>query len=304
MKILAVDVGGTEIKYGLVDEDNDISEEAYIPTPLDSLDDFLDTIYSIYCKFDNEVEGIAMSVPGFVDSKNGITVSGGALLYNINQPIGKLLEKKCGCKVHIENDGKAAAMAELGYGALRGCQNAAVFIIGTGVGGGIIIDGKLVKGKNFTAGELSFVTSDLHNKDNEDEKHGSMVNYCSTPALINNYKKLSGEKEDIDGRELFKRYYNGDKCAKEALEQFCEYTAIQILNLGVILNVEKVAIGGGISRQPIVLDLIRKKIIECSANSFITRVCGSNPMIPEVVNCKYSSSANLVGAVYSYLNNC
>ena len=98
-----------------------------------------------------------MSLPGFIDVKNGRCNGGGGLFYNHGTQVGKLLEEKCGCKVVLENDGKAAVKAEYYYGSLKGCTNAAVFIIGTGVGGGLIIDGKVVKGRHFTAGEYSFM---------------------------------------------------------------------------------------------------------------------------------------------------
>ncbi|MBQ1827042.1 MAG: ROK family protein, partial [Erysipelotrichaceae bacterium] len=184
MKLLAIDVGGTEIKSALIDQDYTLSDWDSIPTPQDSFEDFLSAIDMIYAKYRGQVEGVAMALPGFIDSEKGLCNSGGALTYNAGKYLGPILEERLGCRVHLENDGKAAAMAELANGSLRGCKNAAVFIIGTGIGGGLIVDGKLVKGKNFTAGELSFLSVSMEKDQGDGTMAGMMCDYCSTPALL------------------------------------------------------------------------------------------------------------------------
>ena len=105
--------------------------------------------------------------------------------------MGQLLAEKCNCPVILENDGKAAAMAELANGALKDCCNAAVFIIGTGVGGGIIANGQLVRGVHFTAGEYSFVNTNAEAWDAPDQ---NMACQCSTSNLLKWYRarKASG----------------------------------------------------------------------------------------------------------------
>ena len=137
MKIMVFDVGGTEIKYSVMDEQMHRTDSGAVPTPQDTQAQFLDAVYRLYAPHKDEVTGIAMALPGFVDNRTGYVSNGGALLYNTATPVGQLLAEKCSCPVILENDGKAAAMAELANGALKGCCNAAVFIIGTGVGGGI-----------------------------------------------------------------------------------------------------------------------------------------------------------------------
>ena len=141
MRVMVFDVGGTEIKYSVMDEQLHRTNSGAVPTPQDTQAQFLDTLYRLYAPHKDEVTGIAMALPGFVDNRTGYVSNGGALLYNTATPVGQLLAEKCGCPVILENDGKAAAMAELANGALKGCCNAAVFIIGTGVGGGIIANG-------------------------------------------------------------------------------------------------------------------------------------------------------------------
>lgn len=137
MKVMVFDVGGTEIKYSVMDEGLNRTDAGSVPTPQDTQKHFLDTLYALYAPHRDEVSGIAMALPGFVDTHTGFVSNGGALLYNTGTQVGQLVRERCGCPVTLENDGKAAALAELQAGALQGCCNAAVFIIGTGVGGGI-----------------------------------------------------------------------------------------------------------------------------------------------------------------------
>lgn len=137
MKVMVFDVGGTEIKYSVMDEGLNRTDAGSVPTPQDTQEHFLDTLYALYVPHRDEVSGIAMALPGFVDTHTGFVSNGGALLYNTGTQVGQLVRERCGCPVTLENDGKAAALAELQAGALQGCCNAAVFIIGTGVGGGI-----------------------------------------------------------------------------------------------------------------------------------------------------------------------
>ena len=297
MNFLAIDVGGTEIKYAIISDQMELSNKGYVPTPQDTIEHFLDALESIYEPVKDKVLGIAMSLPGFIDTKLGKNNGGGALTYNIGVCIADKVKERLGCTVHLENDAKAAAMAELWKGSLQGVGNAAVFIIGTGVGGGIIVDGKLIRGHTFTAGEFSFINSDIH-----DESPNSMLcNYCGTPSLIQYYKEFSQSHENMDGRELFRRYYDGDVNADKALDKFTRYIALKIFDLGVILNPEKVAIGGGISAQDILIEKIIEQLKALPINETMFNGADNNPMIPEIVRCKFGNDANLIGAVYSYM---
>ena len=113
MKVMVFDVGGTEIKYSVMDEQMNRFDAGSVPTPQDTQEHFLDTIYALYAPHKDEVDGIAMALPGFVDANTGYVSNGGALLYNTGTQVGQLVRERCGCRVTLENDGKAAAMAEL-----------------------------------------------------------------------------------------------------------------------------------------------------------------------------------------------
>lgn len=297
MKLMVFDVGGTAIKYCVMDESLERTKSGSVPTPATSQEDFFDLLCSLYEPHRGEVEGIAMSMPGFIDSERGICRGGGALVYNYRTKIAAPLAKKAGCPVHIANDGKCAALAELRSGALQGCQNASVFIIGTGVGGGVIINGEILNGKHFTAGEYSFVR--VSNTDwNDPMTTSGMV--CSTTGLLELYRRMTAFPWEpmIDGKQFFDKVHAGDEIAKMVLRRFCRQVAMQISNLTILLDLEKVAIGGGISKQQILVDTIRECVDELYSDSGPYFDIGLPK--PEIVACHFGSEANLVGAYYYY----
>lgn len=294
MKLMVFDVGGTEIKYAVMDEELNLSDKGYVPTPQDTFEHFAETIRSIYLPHKDEVEGMALSMPGFVDPVKGIIPGGGKLRYIWDREVARELSEYCGCKVILENDGKAAAWAEYTVGSLKGTQNAAVFVMGTGVGGGLIINGELVRGKHGTAGEYSFMIND---GEKVNEPFGFVGLNCSTTGLLFLYKQLKQTEEEIDGREFFKRLEN-DEIARKTLDIFAEKVAHQIFNLYWLLDIEKIAIGGGISRQPILTERINEKFQDLLKNNAYAILCRHVPL--EIVTAKYSNDANMIGAYMTY----
>ena len=300
MKVMVFDVGGTEIKYSVMDEQLNRTDTGSTPTPADSQEHFLNTLREIYLPHKDEVDGIALSLPGFIDAERGVVKGGGApsLAYNVGTPVGPRLAEACGCRVWIENDGKAAAIAELERGVLKGCRNAAVFIIGTGVGGGIIANGQLVRGVHFTAGEYSFVNTNAEAWDAPDQ---NMACQCSTSNLLKWYRARKALPEDapLDGRSFFAAANAGEPEALEVLRRFCHAVAVQIYNLTVLLDVEKVAIGGGISKQPLLLESLRSAYDGLYASRAGQAYMEGLPRC-QIVPCAFSSEANQVGVAAAY----
>ena len=294
MKLLAFDVGGTEIKYALMEDALTIADRGYVPTPSDCFDSFLALIREIYLPYKDEIDGIAMCLPGLVDVARGHCGICGAMKYPHSIEVGHILSETCGCSVILENDGKAAALAEHEYGSIQGCQNAAVFLIGTGVGGGLIINNKIVRGPTFRAGEFSFVNTDADHYYDPGQTVGSR---CSTTFLLSRYQELNGSPKAISGHEFF-RSLPEDVNAQSALDELCGNIAIQLFNLFWLLDLERVAIGGGISKQPILIERIRNKFSEVQEKAMTARF--RTPLPLEIVPCHFSSDANLIGACITY----
>ena len=220
------------------------------------------------------------------------------LSYNHGKEVAGPLSERTGVPVHIANDGKCAALAELRDGALRGCRNASVYIIGTGVGGGLVINGEILNGSHFTAGEFSFMR--LTNTDWHDP--GTTVGMvCSTTGLLDLNRRFVDFSTDplITGRQFFEKVNAGDGMSLKILRRFCMQVAMQIANLTILLDLEKVAVGGGISSQPILIETIR----DCLDEIYSDPGPYFDPALPktEIVRCRYGSEANLVGAYFNYV---
>lgn len=293
MKLLVLDVGGQSIKYAIMNESGEFIEKNEAPTPLDTLEHFIETIGSIFDKYKNTISGIAMSMPGRIDSNTGYLYTGGALEYNTDKEIGTILSKRCPVPIAIENDGKCAALAEAWIGNLKDCDDGIVVVLGTGIGGGIIKDKKLHKGKHFIAGEFSFIFTNnplIYGKSTQ-----TLADDCGTFGLIIPFAEAKNLPiTEVDGRKFFEYANNGDKEALEILDAYCHKLAIQLYNLQHIYDPEKFAIGGGISRQNILFEYLENNIEKCSKEI--------NYMIkPEIVRCKFFNDSNLIGALYNYI---
>jgi predicted NBD/HSP70 family sugar kinase len=296
MKYLVFDVGGTAIKYALMTDKAEFIEKGKIPTPKDKMEDFVDVIGSVFDQYRNEIEGIAISMPGRIDSDRGYAYTGGSLLYNYEKNIASILGERCPVPISVENDGKCAALAEAWIGSLADCDDGIVVVLGTGIGGGIIKDKKLHKGRHFTAGEFSFIfTNDSSDNGKNPEMWAEGGGYRS---LLRPLSKVKGiPLEELDGHKFFELANNGDEEALKVLDDYCYKLVIQLYNLQYIFDPEKIAIGGGISAQDILFEYIEKNIKKCEENLVFKIV------IPEVIKCKFRNDSNLIGALYNFLTN-
>lgn len=290
-KCLCIDVGGTAIKYGLIDSDVNLTDKGEVPTPYDGVEAYLDALEQLYRKVEDKVEGIAMSVPGVIDSENGICISGGNLRFIHNFNLARELGKRVRVPVTVMNDAKSAAMAEARWGALADCRDGIVIVLGTGIGGALIKDGKVHFGKNFAAGEFSFITMG----ENVDMPANTWAGRAGNPrlrGLVANAKGIE-DPETITGFDVFRWAEEGDPLVLMALEQFTRGIAQMIINLQVIYDPDRFVIGGGISRQPLLLEYIQKNL-----DYFYTQFKWPGEKA-DVTTCKYFNDANLIGA-YSY----
>lgn len=159
MKCLACDFGGSSVKYAVVNQEADMESTGKIPAPLESEEEFVETVKKLYDQYRKDIDGIAISLPGYINPDEGVLIGSGAYKPLYSKNIVDLLRPVCPLPITVENDGKCAALAEVWKGALEGCKDGAVIILGSAIAGGIIKDGKIHSGRDFAAGEVSFLVT-------------------------------------------------------------------------------------------------------------------------------------------------
>ncbi|MGZ5380203.1 MAG: ROK family protein, partial [Mycobacterium sp.] len=155
-KWLAIDIGGSGIKYAIADESYELTQKGVLPTQYESHASFIDAVGGIYDRFKDTVSGIAMSSCGELDPDTGHMFSGGTLTFNTGTNMIDSVTARCGVPVSIENDANCALLAEAHSGCLTNCRNAVALIIGTAIGGAIMINRDVYRGSHFHAGNASF----------------------------------------------------------------------------------------------------------------------------------------------------
>lgn len=289
---LTLDIGGSAIKYALIQDDLTILNKSSVPTPMDTLENFIETIGQIYDQYKDQIVGIAISMPGIIDPQKGYNYTGGALEYIINLDTVNVLQERCPINITVGNDAKCAANAELGFGNLQDIQDGAVVILGTGIGGCIIKDHKVHTGRHFSAGEFSWIKTDFH--DSISWKNA----WCTRngiKGLLERVQENLETEETYTGIEIFEMANSGDEKVIEAINQFALEVATQIFNIHAIFDCEKVAIGGGISAQPLLIELIQKNL------DMIFDSIGFEIYKPQLIPCYFRNDANLIGALYQHL---
>ncbi len=292
MNYLVLDVGGSSIKYALIDEKLNIKNKNSVPTPMDTLDHFIETIGQIYDQYKDQIKGMALSMPGVIDPQRGYQYTGGSLRYIDKLETVKVLQKRCPIQITIGNDAKCAANAEIGYGNLQDIQDGAVVILGTGIGGCLIKDHQVHTGRHFSAGEFSFIKT---NATDPLTWNWAWSTRNGIQGLLERVQESLHTDEHLTGIEIFEKANQGDEKVIAGIDAFAKEVATQIYNVHIIFDCEKVAIGGGISAQPLLIDLIQKNL-----NNIFDHL-GFDIVRPEIVPCHFRNDANLIGALYQHL---
>lgn len=293
MNYLAIDIGGTEIKYAVMDESAEFILKDRMPNRMRSVDDFLDVVETLWKKYGEDAHGIAFSMPGRIDNKTGYMYTSGNLGFLDNTDAAGLVRSRIPVDVSIENDAKAAAWAEIWKGELRGVDDAVVVVIGTGIGGAIVKDGRVHRGKNHSAGEFSFIyTGDpgmpYSGRD-------TFAGRCGIGGFLNPIAKAKGmPPQELDGFMAFQLLEQGDEQVLKVFESYLWELCRQLENLQFIYDPELILIGGGISRQPAFLEMLKTSLDRYHTEH-------RSPMAkPKLANCRFYNDANLVGAVYNF----
>lgn len=288
-RFLSIDIGGTFIKHVYIDENFEITDKQKVPTPK-TKEEFLQIIDDIL-EQRTDFSGVSICAPGRI-SEEGTIYFGGALSFLHETPLAKLVTEKCGKPCTVINDAKAAVLAEHSIGNLKGVKNGVAITLGTGVGGGIIINDQLLMGSSEQAGEFSFILTKVPSKN---EFRHSIGAIGSSVGFISRCAEVLNLEDKKDGYLVFESLNKGDNSqVNKIFEEYCDEIALLIYNIHSIINFEKVVIGGGVSRQDIMIDGIRKSYDKIIDNlGFIKSM-----LYPITIDrCAFSNDANLYGAL-------
>ena len=271
--ILGIDIGGTGIKFGVIADDYTIIDHCSIPTlshrPVDEIvHDIIEKAKELQSVF--SFDRVGVGTPGDIDSENGICNRAGNLPYN-KTPLGPMISEALNLPVYIANDATAALFGELYAGAGAAYQNIIMLTLGTGVGGGIAIDGKPHMGSKGFGGELGHMVIKYDGLPCPCGQTGCFEQYASVTALVRQIKeaiaahpssllaKICGDTPSA--RDVFTAKEQGCPVANAVLEQYTQYIAIGINSYEAIFQPEAFIIGGAISQQgENLLSLIREKM--------------------------------------------
>ena len=259
--ILGIDIGGTGIKFGVIAEDYSIVKQCAIPTlshrPVDEIvNDIIAKAKELQAEY--AFDRIGIGTPGDIDSENGICKRAGNLPYN-NTPMVKMVSEALGLPAYIANDATAALYGEIYAGAGKEYRNIIMITLGTGVGGGIAIDGKPYLGSKGYGGELGHMVIQYDGLPCPCGLKGCYEQYASVTALLRQAKEAVAQHpdsllasmagDDFSAREIFEAKEKGCPVAAAVIDQYTRYIAIGLDSYENIFQPDAFIIGGAISQQ-------------------------------------------------------
>ena len=285
---LVFDFGGSSIKYGVLSENGNILEQSSFNTP-NSLEDLYFEISKIKNSYTYKFSGVALSCPGAVNTDTGFVAGVSALPYIHGPNIKKDLEDILNLKVHLENDANCAALAEVWLGEAKFNDDVVFIVLGTGVGGAIVKNKQIHKGKNLQAGEFGIMYF-------ESEKGipGTWGSVSIGQLTSRISKKLN---RNINGIELFNLIDENEIISNEVKNWYSDL-AKGILTIQYIYDPEKIIIGGGVSANQTIINNIQKSVTD------LVNKIDSATIYPKIKSCKFNNNSNLIGALYNFLQNC
>lgn len=286
-RILVFDIGGSAIKCGIW-ESGTLNKLDHIQTP-NSWEEMQEQFLSVFNRYnDVPFNGVGISCPGAVDTEKGVINGISAVPYIHRFPIKKAFEELFGLPVSIQNDANCAGLAELWKGNAQESSSACCLIIGSGIGGAVIIEGKLYSGHNLFGGEFGYQIIDSSSLTTLSEV-GSPV------KMAKSYTTQKADGTEYTGEDVFKLAENGDELAEEMSSTLYDALSLGIYNLLVSINPERILIGGGISKNVSLIPELK------SRTENLLKDKGAEELEFEIMACKFLNDSNLIGAAYQYV---
>ena len=305
---IGVDLGGTNIAVGLIDLDGKVilhkkSVKTRAPRPCVEISEDIKELCLALCEMEgidlSLVEWIGIATPGIV--KSGVVIEAVNLGWK-NEHFGEILAQMTDRPTFVANDANAAAYAEAKWGCGVGENSLIAVTLGTGIGGGIILDGKIWEGFNGFAAELGHMVIDVGGRRCACGLRGCLEAYCSATALVHETRRMmklypdsllwevaKGDLDNVDGRTAFEALVMGDSAAHHVIHDFVNYLAIGIANIINVFQPSVVCVGGGISGQG--EELMRPLRERLKYTSF-----GTKDMRTRVEAAVYKNDAGIIGA--------
>ena len=296
MYYICIDIGGTSIKYGVLSEKGEIFIDGTVSTKVTEKENFIlsdvkKLIRNILDEYRNyEIKGICVSTAGVVNPEKGeIAYAGPTIPKYTGTKIKEELEKEFSISCEVENDVNCAGLGEYWKGAGKGSKSMVCLTIGTGVGGSVILDGKLLNGIGYTAGEIGYM-----------DVNGSYIqNIASSKYLVEKVQKEKEEKEGITdaitGVDIFELAKKGDEICIAGINEIISNLAVGVRNIIYLLNPEVIVIGGGITAQKEYLEEKIRKEVNDGMISYMFRKT-------RIELAQQGNQAGLLGALYNFLN--
>lgn len=309
---VGIDLGGTNIVAGVVDENYNIIHKASVktnrPRPEKEIADdmakvALQAIAEANLTID-DVEWVGIGTPGIANSKDGIIEYSCNLGFD-NTPMVKYIQEHINKPVYVENDANAAAYGEYVAGAGKGHNSLVCITLGTGVGGGVVTDGKILTGFNYAGAELGHTVIEVDGVQCSCGRKGCFEAYSSATGLIRMTKEAMEKDKNSSMWNLVRERNNkvsarisydamrlGDKSATEVVDKFTKYLAVGLTNVINIFQPEVLCIGGGVCNEG---DALLNPVKEIVAKEVYTR---NSPKNTEIVIAKLGNDAGIIGAAF------
>lgn len=309
--IVGVDLGGTSIKLALLTNNGEFIDKWEVPTDKSDSGKHIPKTITIAIeeklkqmdKTKEDIAGIGIGAPGSVRLEDGLIFAAVNLGW-VNFPLKEILEKESGIPVIVDNDANIAAVGEMWKGAGNGAKDVVMVTLGTGVGGGVIVNGDVAHGISGSAGEIGHITVQLENGVLCNcGKRGCLETISSATGIarIANEKLQNTTKETvlkevsndspITAKDVFEAYATGDEVAEEIVNHVMRYLALVLAGVGNTLNPENIIIGGGVSNAG---ELLLKPLKKYFDEFAFTTVRDST----KLSIAKLGNDAGAIGAAY------
>ena len=292
---LTIDLGRTKLRYAVISDELDVIASGNEYTTIETKEGVFDPIRKVTDQYREMIEGVSVTMPGVIDNEKGIAYSGGVYQWVKDFPYAQELSEYIDMPVAICNDAKAAALAELGYGALKRVENGVLMmILATGIGGAVITNGKLLSGQHHAAGEFSYIKGDYRQRDGNRDMFALSSSLNCLSACV---ETTSGRK-NLNILRIMGKINAGDKEVEQGVRNYCDMLATYIYNIQCVIDADVFVLGGNITDEPAMMRMIKEAI----HNKFETAVY-HNIFEPKIKTVVFHSNSRMYGAVYNFRQN-